>query len=258
MTLLMGRECANRSKTMNPPSVIDAVRMKKAVIFDLFHTLVSLESTRGDSRPQLHEMLGVSREAFVEQLMLKSHDRIVGKEKDAFAIVAELAHAIDSAIPDAAIRRTSEHIVTMFSAALAGVPACVEGVLASLRNSGKRLGLVSNASAMEVSGWSGSPIAPCFDSVVFSCFVGCAKPDGRIYRICTDELCVAPEESIFVGDGESKELEGAKNLGMTTVMTTQFIGRLRADVIAERRRYADFVVGRLGDLIEDHQPASIP
>lgn len=236
------------------PLLSSIILEKKAVIFDLFHTLVSLDSTWGNNHPQLHEMLGVSRETFIGQLMLTSHDRLVGKKKDAFIIVAEIAHAIDPTITDAAIRRTSEHILDTFAGALLQVPAGIREVIASLRGRGKAIGLVSNASAMEVTGWSRSPIAPLFDSVVFSCFVGSVKPDPRIYRTCTDQLCVAPEESIFVGDGESKELEGAKDLGMITVMTTQFAGRMSADTIAERRQYADFVVEELGELLGDYRP----
>jgi putative hydrolase of the HAD superfamily len=240
-----------KGRNMTSRSLSSAIFRKRAIVFDLFHTLVSLESTWGNNRPRLHEMLGVGQKAFSEQLMLTSHDRLVGKKKDAFVIVAEIAHAIDCTIPDTAIRRTAEHILDTFAGALLQVPAGIREVLTSLRGRGKSIGLVSNASAMEVAGWPCSPIAPLFDSVVFSCFVGSVKPERRIYKMCADQLGVTPEECIFVGDGESKELEGAQNLGMTTVMTTQFIGHMGADKIAERRRHADFVVEELGGLLDD-------
>jgi putative hydrolase of the HAD superfamily len=241
---------------MTSPSLSGTILRKRAVIFDLFHTLVSLEATWGSSRPRLHEILGVGQKAFAEQLMVTSHDRLVGKKKDAFVIVAEIARAIDCTISDTAIRRTSERIIDTFAGALLQMPAGVREVLTSLRDKGKSIGLVSNASAMEVTGWSRSPIAPLFDSVVFSCFVGSVKPERRIYQTCTDQLGVTPEECIFVGDGESNELEGAKNLGMTTVMTTQFIKHMGADKIAERRQHADFVVEELSELLDDREPAA--
>jgi len=62
-------------KDRDANAVIDA---KKAVIFDLFHTLTSLESTLGPGRRTTSEMLGVSREDWNDQLLRKSRDRLVG------------------------------------------------------------------------------------------------------------------------------------------------------------------------------------
>jgi putative hydrolase of the HAD superfamily len=239
---------------MDSTPLVEIVKQKRAVVFDLFHTLVALDSRPGREQQQLHEILGVSREAFAKQLMLTSHDRLVGNKTDAFAIVSEIAHAIDATISDAAIRRAAAHLIEVFSAALREIPENVVSVLTSLRAMGKCLGLVSNASAMEVTGWSRSPIAPLFDSVVFSCFCGSVKPEERIYHLCTDELGVTPEECLFVGDGESNELEGAQRIGMTSVMTTEFIGRTGVAVIEERRRYADFTISWLNELVELQQP----
>ena len=64
------------------------IRGKKAVIFDLFHTLTALESTWGDDRPFTYQVLGVGKQAWDDQLQKLSRDRLTGKQKDAFAIVA--------------------------------------------------------------------------------------------------------------------------------------------------------------------------
>jgi len=233
---------------MDSSPVLAAILTKRAVLFDLFHTLIALNRRPGDGQ-QLHELLGVPREAFLAQLRGTARNRLVGNLVDPFAIVAEWAHGIDRSITDDAIGRTADRIVAVFSEALKGVPDRVISMLAHLRDRGKLLGLVSNASTMEVSGWSGSPLAPLFNTAVFSCFCGSVKPEERIYRICTDGLGVVPGECAFVGDGESNELEGAKNLGMTTVMTTEFIGHLAADEVERRRRSADYVVLKLDELV---------
>ena len=82
---------------MNPAASILA--SKKAVLFDLFHTLTALETTWGGGRPFTHQALGVSKQAWDAQLHKNSHDRLIGKQNDPVAIVAEMAHAIDPAIP---------------------------------------------------------------------------------------------------------------------------------------------------------------
>jgi putative hydrolase of the HAD superfamily len=251
--IIKGRAVQDRlpaeEETTERSPLVRIVSGKQAVLFDLFHTLVSLQREPGSRNPELHEILGVSRQTFVDALRLTAHGRLIGVQTEAASIVSDIARATGQSVSDAAIKRTAERIVEVFSAALSGISDRVVSVLASLRHRGKRLGLVSNASAMEVVGWSRSPIAPLFDSVVFSCFCGSVKPEERIYRICTDELGVAPVECVFVGDGESNELEGAKNVGMMTVMTTQFIGGMEHGVFDERCRWADFIISQLDELV---------
>ena len=52
------------------------------------------------------------------------------------------------------------------------------------------------------------------------------KPDSCIYREAAKRLCVDPEECIFVGDGGSNELTGAREAGMKAIQakwyTNQF------------------------------------
>ena len=232
-----------------PPFAV--VNTKKGIIFDLFHTLTALESTWDEARPMTYEMLGVSREAWNEQLEQKSRDRLIGKKKDAFAIIAEMAHAIDPLILDSVIKAAAENRIERFKAALIHVPRETQEVLSQLRAKNKRIGLISNADVMEVAAWDHSPIAPLFDSVVFSCFVGCVKPEREIYEICMHQLGVTPEQSVFVGDGGSRELEGARNLGITAVMITGIIREIWPQRIEERQRHADFVIEQLTELISD-------
>ncbi len=113
---------------------------------------------------------------------------------------------------------------------------------------GKKIGLVSNASVMEISAWNRSPLAPLFDSTLFSCFVGCVKPDRRIYEICMDELGVTPEQCVFVGDGASNELEGARDLGITAIMIAGLIRDVWPERIEERRQHADLMIEHLDEL----------
>ena len=231
--------------------LVSTVAGKKAVIFDLFHTLTSLESSWGGGTPMTCEMLGVSREAWDEQLHQNSRDRLVGREQDAFQIIAGMARAIDPTVPDERIRVATTNRIARFASALQHIPDETLSVLESLKAHGKRLGLISNADVMEVAAWSQSRISHLFDSTVFSCVAGCAKPEKEIYELSLGELGVSATESVFVGDGGSRELEGARAVGMTVIMIAGVIREQWPDRIAERQRHADFVIERLPELIGD-------
>lgn len=56
-----------------------------------------------------------------------------------------------------------------------------------------------------------------FDEVVLSYEVHMKKPDSCIYEDASKRLGVDLGECIFVGDGGSNELEGAKNVGMKAI-----------------------------------------
>jgi putative hydrolase of the HAD superfamily len=85
--------------------------------------------------------------------------------------------------------------------------------------------------------------------VVFSCDVGMKKPDSEIYERSLFELGVRAAEALFVGDGGSDELLGAKRVGLTTVLMSGIIGKTDPALLAERRRHADVEVHSVADLL---------
>jgi len=233
--------------TVQPVSAL--VRRKKAVIFDLFHTLTPVESSWSERRPNTHAMLGVSREAWNEQLFECSRDRLAGIQTDPISIVGGMARKIDPAITDEAIRAATENRIARFAAALVRITPETRHVIQTLRQRGLRVGLVSNADVTEVAGWSQSPVADLFDSTIFSCHVGHVKPEPAIYRLSLEQLGVAASDAVFVGDGGSNELRGARQVGLTAVMVTNVIRELWPDRIAERAAQADFQIEHLSELI---------
>ncbi len=237
--------------SISPRAIIDS---KRAVIFDLFHTLVSLRLAWKEPPPKVHEILGVSREAWHHQLETNLHDLYLGTTTDPLVAVGNMARAIDPAISEGAIGEAAASIVDTFAGALIRVPSESVAVLARLKVQGKKIGLVSNASAMEVTAWNRSPLAPLFDSVIFSCFAGCVKPGRRIYEACMAELEVTPEQTAFVGDGGSDELEGARKIGITPILVVGLIRDVWPDRIEERRQQADAVIEDLWELTDPRDP----
>ena len=233
---------------MRENDIITVVKKKDAILFDLFHTITKVESS-WSAGPMSHEMLGVSKEAWNEQLMEKSRERLTGELKDPLAIIRKMAHALNPAIPEEVIKKTAENRMKRFYGALVNVPDETIQTLGKLKSMNKKIGLVSNADVTEITGWKESPAAEFFDSVIFSCSVGCVKPEPEIYNLCMEELGVDAKQCLFVGDGGSQELEGARNLGITTVMITGVIREIWPDRIEERKAYADYVIERLSELV---------
>ena len=77
------------------------------------------------------------------------------------------------------------------------------------------------------------------------------KPEREIYDICLDRLGVQPSDALYVGDGGSSELQGAQDVGLTTVMMVGIIKDIWADKIEQRKAHADFVIERLSELVGD-------
>ncbi len=221
---------------------------KKAILFDLFHTLIAIESNI-NNRPMTHELLGVGKEEWRFQILQNAHDGITGKQTDPFKIIAGLVRNIDPDISDEVIERAVENRIALFADAIINVPDETMAVLRHLKSQGKKVALVSNADCWEVSAWARSPMAAFFDNVIFSCAAGVAKPDRRIYELSLNAIGIDADNAVFIGDGGSNELHGAQQVGLTTIMITGNIRSLWPEKIDERRRHADYVIERLGELI---------
>ena len=105
------------------------------------------------------------------------------------------------------------------------VAATSVALLEALRNRGLRTGLVSNATDP---GWllradlERQGLADHLDAVVFSSELGKRKPHPAIYQAALEELGVAPEHALFVGDRLVEDVRGPAELGMTTVQALWF------------------------------------
>ena len=221
----------------------------RAIIFDLFHTLTSLESTKAPGLSTC-EILGISRKAWNEQLLFHSMDRLRGITKDPIEIIKKMAQSINRNISDAVIREAVRGRINRFQYALVHIEPSVVKTLKKLKESGKLIGLVSNSDVSEIAAWDNSPIKNFFDSVVFSCHVGYIKPEKEIYTTCLKELNISARESLYVGDGSCDELRGAKEVGMTTVLITYIIKQIWPEKITEHRKYADYEIDKLSELLE--------
>jgi putative hydrolase of the HAD superfamily len=94
-----------------------------------------------------------------------------------------------------------------------------------------------------------SPLSQRFHHAFFSCDTGVIKPEADTYETAMKVVSATPETTVFVGDGGSHELRGAKACGITTIMTTEIIGRYYPHLIAQRLVDADYTIGHLSEII---------
>jgi putative hydrolase of the HAD superfamily len=100
-----------------------------------------------------------------------------------------------------------------------------------LKGEGYRMAMLTNNVREWEPLWrSMLPVDEIFETVVDSGFVGCRKPESRIYALTLERLELRAEDCLFIDDVEVN-CEGAKRMGMNAVHfreTAQAIAEIRS------------------------------
>jgi HAD superfamily hydrolase (TIGR01509 family) len=141
-----------------------------------------------------------------------------GNELSAEACLHSVFQTLNLSVPDADIEKGVGELMRGALATTRPVPGAVETIRA-LQDDGVRLGVVSSAVYHPFLQWSLDMfgIAPAFTSVVTSASAGFYKSRPEIYRYAADELAVAPDRIVHVGDSLRFDVGGAGRAGMGTV-----------------------------------------
>jgi putative hydrolase of the HAD superfamily len=213
----------------------------KAVLFDLFHTLVCVPPPSLTGERSVPEILGISADEW--QRLYYDEDvfgRCLGRVIDSVESMRLVTHSIDPSVGEDRILEAVKSRQRRFETGLVRVEDSVLAALDALRAGGIRTAIVSDAGADDVESWPRSPIGSRVDATIFSYRVGYRKPDPRIYHHALAALGVSPADSIFVGDGGSDEHTGARAVGMRTVLVTRLFSQWWPDKMEARRGLADF------------------
>ena len=104
-------------------------------------------------------------------------------------------------------------------------------LMRELKASGKRMAMLTNNVREWEPLWRPMlPVDEIFETVVDSGFVGCRKPEARIYEMTLERIGLPGEACLFVDDIEVN-CEGARKAGMTAVHfreNAQAIAEIRA------------------------------
>lgn len=232
-------------------ALCDVVKTSCGFLFDFFHTLGSIETAVDALPPESWAILQLDKEAWKVQWRASVTARMKGMLRDPYEMIAVPARAVNPNIAEWRIREAVETRHAKFAVALTMIDHDVQHTLMELRRRGKKLALVTNADASEMAAWPESPIRDSFDDVIRSCDVGLMKPEPGIYLLACERLKLPPADCVFIGDGSSDELAGAKALGMTTVQMTGIISELWPEIVDQQGRCADYRMEKISALLDN-------
>ena len=137
-------------------------------------------------------------------------------EKGEITEASFLERMADELEPELGHRPEMHRFSEIYFEALQPNPPMIE-LMRELKGRGLRMALLTNNVREWEPLWRAMvPIDEIFELVVDSAFVGCRKPEPRIYEIMLDRLGVAAEGCLFVDDVEVN-CDAARELGMTAV-----------------------------------------
>ena len=191
----------------------------EAVVFDLWGTLVDElthpEANRIVYRRKLDEtadLLGLDRDDFASAWSATAADRMVGRSPSTEATLSHICRQLGAEPGVDRIRAAARIRCEYVRGALSPRPGAVE-TISTLKESGYRVGLISNCTEEVSRLWRSTPFAPLVDTAVLSSDAGLAKPNPRIYELAVRGLGVRAERCLYVGDGSDGELSGAAKAG---------------------------------------------
>jgi len=194
----------------------DFIARPAAVLFDLYDTLVHVRQDRSFFHA-VPAALGVDRDRWLACYRSMGRAAMLGTIPDMTTRV--WLACLDAGFPaewEAVSAVVREQLACYYSGVSLDPQALI--TLDTLRSAGLRLAVVSNAAS------ASGPLIDIFglrtrlDAVVMSFSLGVLKPDPRIYRAALDALGANAEDTVFVGDGRDRELRGARQLGLRTIL----------------------------------------
>ena len=194
--------------------------MIKAVIFDMFETLVTLFQGKTYFSEDIAADLGIGMNDFRREWHVTEKDRSTGK----YTIGEGLAIALKQlgVYSEDKVKLAAEHRKQALTDTFTAIPEETVNLLRDLRKAGKKTGLITNTFSDERDFIRESELYPLFDAALISYEQGICKPAPELFRRMTELLGVEPGECLYVGDGGSRELFAAREAGMKAVQCTWF------------------------------------
>ncbi len=91
-------------------------------------------------------------------------------------------------------------------------------VLETLRNRGKKIGLITNYDSRVLDVLESLGIGRLFDAMAVSTRVGAAKPDPRIFHHACAALSCFPGQAVHIGDDYEEDCQGASQAGLHALL----------------------------------------
>ena len=195
--------------------------MIKAVIFDMFETLVTHFDSPVYMAKQICADIGVAEAKFREIWDTTDDHRTLGTKslEEVIEAILKANNCYSCELFEMVIRKRKQSKVECFN----HIHSEIIPMLTAIKKMKIKVGLITNCYFEERDVIQDSELFDYFDAVCMSCELGIKKPNVKIFHKCTDTLGVASEECLYVGDGGSLELETARALGMHPVQAAWYL-----------------------------------
>ena len=190
-----------------------------AVIFDLFGTLIDTSSRAAYEKilGKMAVILSAPSQEFTQLWFDTFNLRTTGALISPEGNIEHICRHLGVSFTDSQLKQASRIRFNFTVESLVPRPDAL-ALLGFLRENKYRVGLISDCSTEVPTTWKDTPFAPLIEAPIFSCVAGVKKPDPRIYRMALDRLGVAAKDCLYIGDGSSRELSGAQEVGMHPVL----------------------------------------
>lgn len=195
--------------------------MIRAVIFDMFETLITHYNSPLYFGAQMAADAGISEQDFQSLWRPTEYDRSVGNVT--LEEVLEMIFRKNQCYSEELVKKVAEKRTEVKEECFRHLHPEIIPMLHELKEKGYLVGLISNCFSEEAEVIRRSVLFPYFDAVILSYEQGVQKPDPEIYHRCMEELNVKAEECLYIGDGGSRELEAARALGMNTAQAVWYL-----------------------------------
>ncbi|WNB91107.1 HAD family hydrolase [Bacillus sp. NEB1478] len=197
--------------------------MIKAIFFDLYETLITEWKEEKKKAVYSTRELGLDPKIFKQEWDSRRFLRMDGTFPDHQSVLRDILSAHGKRADHDAIEKVHQERVRVKAVPFCEMHPEVMDLLKRLKAMDIKIGLISNCAPEEVQAWKSCELPAYFDTVIFSYEVKYAKPSPQIYHLACEKLGVSPQESIFIGDGGSDELNGAQDAGMQAYHATWFL-----------------------------------
>ena len=195
--------------------------MIKAVIFDMFETLITHFESPLYMGKQISNDIGIDEQKFREIWDTSDEDRTIGKRslEEVIEEILKVNHCYSPQLFEKIITKRKMSKRECFE----HIHQEIMPLFNTLKAMNIKIGLITNCYFEESEVIKNSVFFEYFDSVCMSCEIGVKKPDTRIFEKCMRDLDVVAKECLYVGDGGSFELETAKSLGMHPLQAAWYL-----------------------------------
>ena len=195
--------------------------MIKAVIFDMFETLVTHFESPVYMAKQIAADIGITESKFREIWNPTNVERTLGKLTIEEVIEDSLQsnNRYSLELFELIIRKWKQSKRECFN----HIHMEIIPMLSAIKEMNIKVGLITNCYFEERDVICSSILFDYFDAVCMSCELGLQKPDIAIFQKCIQTLDVAPDECLYIGDGGSFELETAREIGMCPIQAAWYL-----------------------------------